>query len=356
MTITGARESARSAAPAPLGSASRPNPAPATASVVVCCHSLERLPRLRETLGALAEQTRPPHEIIVVTDYNEELHSRLSSLAAVELHRNEEARGLSGARNTGWRHSRADIVAFIDDDALPESDWLAQLVKPLEEDAATMATSGWVVPAGGNVPGWYPKELYWVFGCSWTGLEDRDEIRNPLGASMAWRREVLTAIGGFAPAMGRAGQSAEPSLPEPSRRLWRTTSLMSCEETLAGILAAARVGGAIRQVPTSVAHHYVPRERIGLGYLCRRCWGEGISKSLVRALGGEPLGEESRHLRRVSLAIARSLTDPRRWTQGAYLSVGLAVTVAGYLYGTGLMRLEMLTGRSGFARGVVEER
>ena len=340
---------------APLDSPARSHRASATASVVVCCHSLERPPRLRETLAALQEQTRPPHEIIVVTGYNDELHSRLSLLGTAELYRNEEARGLSGARNTGWRHSGADIVAFIDDDALPEPDWLAQLVQPLEEDARTMATSGWVVPAGGNVPAWYPKELYWVFGCSWTGLEGRDELRNPLGASMAWRREVLTAIGGFTPAMGRAGQAANSLLPGPSRRLGQATSLMSCEETLAGILAAARLGGTIRQVHGSVAHHHVPRERTGLGYLCRRCWGEGISKSLVRALGGEPLGEESRHLRRVSLAIARSLADPRRWAEGAYLAVGLAVTVVGYLYGTALLRLQMPTGGSKFGMHLAEE-
>ena len=60
----------------------------------------------RETLAqcqkALAEQTRLPDEVIVVTDH----------------HR----RGVAWARNEGIARASGDLIAFTDDDAVPPSD------------------------------------------------------------------------------------------------------------------------------------------------------------------------------------------------------------------------------------------
>ena len=38
--------------------------------------------------------------------------------------RHETTRGPSGGRNSGWRHARADLVAFTDDDCVADSRWL----------------------------------------------------------------------------------------------------------------------------------------------------------------------------------------------------------------------------------------
>lgn len=35
-------------------------------------------------------------------------------------------RGPAGARNVGWRHARAPLIAFTDDDTVPAPDWLAE--------------------------------------------------------------------------------------------------------------------------------------------------------------------------------------------------------------------------------------
>ncbi len=55
--------------------------------------------------------------------------SSITIRGEVRVVANEEARGLSGARNTGVRHSGGDIIAFLDDDATAHPDWLEILVR-----------------------------------------------------------------------------------------------------------------------------------------------------------------------------------------------------------------------------------
>lgn len=304
-----------------------------TVAVVVCGYTTERLPGIRELVSALNAQTRPPDEVILVSDYSEALYEALVLLEGVKVYANESAPGLSGARNTGWSHASSDVVAFLDDDAIPARGWLERLVGPLEEEPDTIATSGWVVPAGDSVPEWYPRELFWVLGCSWAGLESRELLRNPIGASMAWRREVLAAIDGFRSDIGLNVHTGGGAGSEPTRRISSNPRIRTCEETLAAIAATNSVGGKVRQVHDSVVRHLVPRERTSVSYLLRRAWGEGVSKSLVRRLGGEALKEERRHLTRMVLLLLQSPLHPRRWQAAAYMALGLGATVAGYAYG-----------------------
>ena len=51
---------------------------------------------------------------------------------------NTAHRGLSGARNTGIAASIAANVAFLDDDAIPEPTWLAELLAPLAEESVAV--------------------------------------------------------------------------------------------------------------------------------------------------------------------------------------------------------------------------
>jgi len=291
----------------------------ATTSVVVCSYTMSRWENLCATLEGLERQSRLPDEILLVADHNSELSHALASLGVGRVLLHTGARGCAGARNHGLQAANGELVAFLDDDAIPEQDWLERLVAPLEASPSVVATGGWVLPDGGNVAAWYPKELYWVFGCSWAGLEARQTLRNPIGASMAWRRGVLSEVGGFNVAIGHVGN--------------RSGAIGGCEETLAGIQSTALTRGTIVHARDAVVHHYVGPERVGFSYLLRRGWGEGISKWVVRNVSGEPLRDERAHSRRMAAAIATSLAFPRRWRTALFLAAGLGATSAGYLYG-----------------------
>jgi hypothetical protein len=173
-------------------------------------------------------------------------------------------------------------------------------------------------------PRWFPPEFGWVVGCDYTGLPAGGQrIRNPIGASMAVRREPLQAVGGFSELVGRVG-----ALP------------VGCEETELGIRLAAADPAArvIRDVSSPVAH-LVPRERQRIGYFLRRCYHEGRSKRQLSALVGRSAGlaSERRYVTRVlPIGVLRHLTAAARGDlaglgRALAVVVGLAVTAAGYL-------------------------
>ena len=67
--------------------------------------------------AAIEGQTRPPDEVIVITD--------------------SERRGAGWARNEGIRKARGDLIAFLDDDCIPPKDWLERLISAIDKyDAA----------------------------------------------------------------------------------------------------------------------------------------------------------------------------------------------------------------------------
>ena len=105
------------------------NAAPDTVSVVICCYSGERLGDLLDAVDSVQGQTRPATEIAVVVDHNPALLEHLTAeRPELLIVPNTEPVGLSGARNSGIAATTGEIVAFLDDDAVAEPDWLEHLM------------------------------------------------------------------------------------------------------------------------------------------------------------------------------------------------------------------------------------
>jgi glycosyltransferase involved in cell wall biosynthesis len=235
--------------------------------VIVCTYNGDRLPLLRSAIEGVLAQAPPCDELVLVVDHNPELLARLRDehpdAVVVE---NAGKQGLSDARNTGIEVATGDVLVFLDDDATPRPGWLAELVAPFA-DATIAGVGGRAEPAweAGRRPTWMPEELDWVVGCSFRGQADGD-VRNPIGASMALRADVLAAVGPFSTDLGRVG-----TLP------------VGCEETELGIRING-AGGRIVLADRSVVDHFVPAQRASIRYVLRRCYAEGISKAAVRRL------------------------------------------------------------------------
>jgi len=296
---------------------------------------MKRWDQILLCLDGIGRQTRKPDEIILISDHADDVYNAFVEMNVGDVYENRLRRGVAGARNTGWQAAKGEIVAFLDDDAYPEEDWLEKLVAPIEENPNVAAAGGWIEPTGDNVPAWYPTEFYWVFGCSWAGLSGRKTLRNPIGASMAWRRSTLETVGGFTTEIGRARESLLSA--ETSGAVEATTDrlfagLYGCEETIAG-MRAREAGNIVFHAESSVAHHYVGTERVCLRYLLRRCWGEGISKEFVQHISGQRLADESRHVFRILGSLARYSVRRGGWRSIGFSVVGLSWTTAGFLYG-----------------------
>src|SRR6476646_9085193 len=115
-------------------------------SVVICSYAEERWDLLMGALDSVRGQTLPPQQTIVVVDYNMDLYKRLIfTVPDAVIVENTGPKGLSGARNTGVGIAKAEIVAFLDDDAEAEPDWLERLAA-MYDDPHVLAVGGRVEP------------------------------------------------------------------------------------------------------------------------------------------------------------------------------------------------------------------
>lgn len=298
-------------------------------SVIICVYTEERWDDIVAAVESLRGQVLLPLETIVVVDHNPALLERARmNLHDVVVVENRQPRGLSGARNSGIGVAHGDVIAFLDDDAVAEADWLARLASWCS-DPRVMGVGGFVEPMWeSRRPNWFPAEFDWVFGCSYRGLPlQQAEVRNPYGGCAAIKREVFETVGGFRDGIGRVG-----ALP------------VGGEETELSIRARQRwPERTFIYEPTARIHHKVPDKRLRWNYFYSRCYAEGISKALISRLRGARDGLTSERAyvmhvlpRGVLRGVADAVTgrEPGGLARAWAIISGLAVTTAGYVRGS----------------------
>lgn len=295
-------------------------------TVVICAYTEDRLDATRAAVDSVHRQTRRPDELIVVVDHNPVLHARLAGELAATVLENAHRQGLAGARNTGVAASSGDVIAFLDDDAVAEPQWLEALL-PAYDDEAVLGAGGMIAPVWpAGRPRWMPAEFDWVVGCTYLGGPTSPApIRNLIGANMSLRRRVFDGVGGFTEGMGRIGRRP-----------------LGCEETELCLRAGRRwPSGTFLFEPSAVVHHSVSADRTTVRYFLSRCYAEGLSKAMVARLAGAQHGlaaERVHATRALPKGVARGLLDAGRGDAAGALRAlaivaGLAAAAAGYVRG-----------------------
>jgi GT2 family glycosyltransferase len=178
------------------------DPTPAVSVVVPTYRRPELIGRC---LFALAAQTlaRDAFEVIVVDDERSELTRRVVETIAgecagmaVRYLRPVGGKGPAAARNTGWHAARGAVVAFTDDDTVPDVRWLEAGLATLREQPDCAATAGRVVvprpPGAESAPTDHEKMT--------RGLERGSFVT----ANAFVRRVALQRVQGFDESFGRA--------------------------------------------------------------------------------------------------------------------------------------------------------
>lgn len=163
----------------------------AAAAIVV--PTKNRADRIVRLLRALDRQEGGPFDVVVVDDGSSDgAAEQVAALAPtltvpVRVLRNQESEGASRARNRGWRATDAPVVVFTDDDCVPGSTWLSALLGTLEREQADLVTGPTAIPDD-------QAELLTM----WAHCMIDDGQRGHYSTSnIAYRREVLEAVGGF---------------------------------------------------------------------------------------------------------------------------------------------------------------
>jgi GT2 family glycosyltransferase len=261
-------------------------------SVVICTHLYARRASLEAALESVAGQSLPPRETVVVVDGDVRLARHLRDrIAPAQLVVLEQRSGLSAARNAGVVKVAAPLVAFLDDDATADRDWLRYLVAGFETEDV-VGVGGWSEPVWeGSKPGWFPAQLLWVVGCSYEGLPlERTAVRNVFGGCACYRKAAFDEVGGFRADLGRTANG-----------------LQGAEETEFCLRVKER-GSERRFIfePAARINHRVPRSRVSLRYIARRSWQEGRAKARIASLhGAGSLRTEQSYVAQTALSVAR---------------------------------------------------
>lgn len=297
-------------------------------SVIICAYTEARWNDLNDAVNSLRQQTQPPREIILVIDHNPMLLQRVrSEITDVVTVENTGPQGLSGARNSGLAQAQGSLIAFLDDDATAESEWLELLCRCCT-DPRVLGAGGTVIPQWlGPYPAWFPEEFYWVVGCSYQQRPSAPvEVRNPYGGCTCIRREVFEAVGGFRIGIGRVGTrplgGEETELSIRARQCWPDRIFL--------------------YEPRARIHHRVAPQRATWHYFRARCYAEGLSKAVISRYVGASDGlsaERAYTLHDLPHALVRNLWLGIRglrlaaFQRAALIVAGLCVTSAGYLVG-----------------------
>lgn len=178
-------------------------------------------------------------------------------------------KGLAHGRNIGLLHSKADIVAYLDDDAVPSKNWINRLCMLFEKDKELAGVFGNIKPLFIDNSGTcnkVPREVYWLFSCTSSYMPNKPEIfYRGFGANMAFRREILYKLGGFKIGLGVGS----------SKKRW-----IGGEETELA-LRLCNKGYKVIYDPNLVVYHIVPQSRCALSYALKRAYEVGKTNGLI---------------------------------------------------------------------------
>jgi glycosyltransferase involved in cell wall biosynthesis len=243
-------------------------------SVVICTYN--RANFLKSCINSILNQdfSTTDYEVIVVdngsTDESYKIVEQFFSRSKVPIYYVKESnQGLSFARNKGIEKSTGEFVAFIDDDAVADENWL----KMLHEVYLSNHRAGGV---GGKVLlNWLVQRPLWVHDrlLNFLGyFNPTSEIRKMTepdyirGGNMSFRKRLLEEHDFFNLSLGFKGN-----------KLVGNEELELCKRI-------EKSGWQIIYTPYAIVYHAVFESKLTKGFFRRRGYYQGLAKVIMEKL------------------------------------------------------------------------
>ena len=244
-------------------------------SVAICTYNRATL--LNRALDSVTNQTAGSEEIEILIVDNGSTDETRTLVAARQAQDTriryvfEPSAGIAHARNRAFAEARGEYLAFIDDDAWADTDWLENLLAPIH--ALRPAPECVVGPVSlvweGRRPDWFPARFETLLCRYEMGAVPRflDADGYLLTTNSLFHRDTLLRLGGMRTDLGH-----------------RRKALIGGEDNDIFNRLIANGHGVYYQ-PTARVFHPVSKERQTRRFLLRRLFWDGASQPLIEGNG-----------------------------------------------------------------------
>ena len=306
-------------------------------SIITTCYTLDRLKDIAELLDSIKAQSYKNTETLIVAERSPELADSIKGYIAekgyshMQVLYNEGEWGSYPSRNLAIGQAKGDIIAFVDDDALLFPDWVEETVKTYAQDSSVIGVTGPILPLWEEESmSWFPRELYWIFSCTYWDVAEKTEVRNGYCTNLSFRREAFSSCGLFKSSLGAEGGGKSD---------WQQPA---AQETEFCLRVKQGTGKRIIYDPNTKVRHKVYGYRLTTGFIAKRAYWEGYDKAMLnrwyRPGGGEVvLSTEYELLRRIFFkllpqTLGRLFRQPvTSWRQLWVVAIVLSCVAGGYL-------------------------
>ncbi len=280
-------------------------------TVIVCTYN--RCQSLKPMLESVARSVMPKGvkwEVLVVdnnsTDRTREVVEEFSRPEGSHFrYYFEPQQGKCIALNSGIREARGTVLAFSDDDVTVEPDWLQNLTSNLN-------SGEWAGAAGRVLRTWSCQPPIWLslqpkyekIGWALVSFDLNQEAgelpatQPPVGANMAFRREVFSKHGAFRTDLGPKGNETGDSVHRKAGLLGNVELQVPrrYDDTELGARLVSR-GERLRYEPSAVVYHPVSEDRLTKEYFLSWWFGRGWDTKLILPNRAPVLGIQWNYLR-----------------------------------------------------------
>jgi glycosyltransferase involved in cell wall biosynthesis len=155
-------------------------------TVVICTR--DRPEQLDRCLAAVARLAYPHYDVLVVDNAPSDDRTRLVVARHGARYLLEPVTGLSRARNFGACASSSAVVAYLDDDSIPEPAWLDRLALEFR-DPEVMAVTGRILAIDDPVESDWQRGWWQSLGCG----DERHGHQTPAAVRAAFTAAVDAA-------------------------------------------------------------------------------------------------------------------------------------------------------------------
>ena len=232
-------------------------------SIVICAYNRDKY--IRQVIQKIEEQTcdKKLFELVIVNNNS----SDNTDAICREFEQNrgdlqyqyviEKKPGLSNARNCGIVTAKGDSIVFIDDDALAEPEFAANIIKHFDNNPDVDAMGGKILPLfpDNKEPEWLSPYLYGLVA----KIDHGDKVKvytnkYPAGCNMAFRKHIFDEIGMFNPDI-----------------IWRNDDKYI-------FLQIKKFNKKVLYVPDAVVHHIIDAFRLEEKFLDKIIFSIGSSE------------------------------------------------------------------------------